>query len=216
MLIKLCVPCVTLENDDTSKVSFVFHSLLFAKPSPPSFRRKFCLTMKPRVAGSQGSDPPFTSHRTAGGEEPFPPFLAGWPVEKPTEQGDLFFECVEVLLSPSHWKYLVRAFLSPPPLWGLPLPGRGELWMLTDQQQSSRSVLLNAPWQISLLHFPAELWYLFLHCVWWAGLDSAGIIPTAAAQTKIVLLWGKDLLQPPRFLGQPTGIRNTWQSKHCW
>lgn len=75
--INLCAPCASLGNDDTSKVSFVSHSLVFTKPCPcPSLHTKFCLSIRPSVAGSssQGSDPPFMSQRAGGREELFPPF----------------------------------------------------------------------------------------------------------------------------------------------
>lgn len=84
-------------------------------------------------------------------------------------------------------------------------------WLMT--AWSSRRVVLDAPWQISLLHFPAQLWYLLLNHVWWFGivLESS---PPLLLRTKSCLFGG----------GSSRATRIPWPAyryqehliKQCW
>lgn len=201
--IKLGAPCASLENDDTSKVSFVFHPLVFAELFLPSFHTKFCLMIKPSVAGSS------SLLSCLEGEEPFPPLLGGWPWESPQSRN------AEVPLFQSHWRYLMRNFLPSHPLQGLPSLGEG----CVDVDWHLHGAVRVLCWMLHgkcFLHFPAELRYLFLHHVWWAGLQFCWDRPHCRFWDQNHVSLKEDLLQPPQFHGQPTDISNSWQSKHCW
>lgn len=133
--IQLCVACATLENDDTSKVSFVFHSLILPSNSSPSLHTKILPHNKTKRgrSSSQGSDLLRVSE--GGGGKPLPHPLEDGQWKSPQSRVIYFWTLKCCCFSPTGDIWWEISF----PLLLCPFLGEGccGCWLVTPR--SSRS-----------------------------------------------------------------------------